>query len=199
MWWNFPCPPYVGDGLIKIPLEFLGSHCNRCRDILSGPGVSFLGCLMTSQHCLHVGLSSLNPSCGRSMSFIIDMALSWSHGESPEKWGTCRRADPSVGCGLEVQKGVRSHIHSDWKKIFPWWCAFRRNCRNALWAPLISLSPMYAAQSCSVYGERRLEMTALRSACSRGLMSGSFLGCCMTNCVISLSIMSALATGAQSV
>ena len=24
MWWDFPCPPYVEDGLIKIPLEFLG-------------------------------------------------------------------------------------------------------------------------------------------------------------------------------
>ena len=117
-------------------------------------------------------------------------------GGSPENWGRCHCANPSVGCGLELQKGVRSHIHSDWKKVFPRGCAFRRNCRNALWAPLISLSLMYAAQSCSVYGERGLANTALRSACSRGLISDSFFRC-RTNRVISLSIMSALATGAH--
>ena len=34
-------------------------------------------------------------------------------------------------------------------------------------------------------------MTALRSACSLVSISSSFLGCCRTNCVISLSVMSA--------
>ena len=123
--------------------------------------------------------SNLNPSCGRSMPFIIHMALTWSQGGSTENWGRCRRADPSVGCGLEGRKGVRSHIRSDWKKFFPRWCAFRRSCRNALWAPLISLSPMYAAQSCSAYGERGLALTALGGH-TRGSISGSFLRCCRT-------------------
>ena len=39
MWWNFPCTPYVENGLTKVPLEFLGE--------ILGTG----GCIPASPTC----------------------------------------------------------------------------------------------------------------------------------------------------
>ena len=87
----------------------------------------FMGCRMASNmsRASTMYIAQLKPFLWA----IIEMDLSLSHWGSQEKWVACRL---SVACGLEVQERVSNYILTDWKKKFPLWSAFLRNCRDAL-------------------------------------------------------------------
>ena len=84
--------------------------------MLSSLGAFFFGLLDDFAELIPCGVAWLKP-------FLwAEYAVHHTHGYDLVPRGVirgrCRCADPSVGCGLEVRKGVRSHIRSDWKKIF---------------------------------------------------------------------------------
>ena len=61
MWWDFPCPPYVEGGLLKIPLEFLGESLLQVRGYLVWSAAFLFGPLDDLAKLLPCGVAQLKP------------------------------------------------------------------------------------------------------------------------------------------